>query len=117
VKQAIAEEITSRGLATKEDVRQVITDEITQRGLVTKDDIAQLREEIKEDTLNTLAEFYSGEIKPQFEQIERGFDRLETDVSYLKGEINGLKADLSDTASHGEFEGLRQRVDRLERMN
>jgi predicted nucleic acid-binding Zn-ribbon protein len=82
-------------------------------------------------TLEELAEFFSSEIKPEFEKIddrlnklEAGQSRLENNVArlevgqgHIREEIKELKADLSDTPSRREFEELKHRVDGLERTN
>ena len=73
-------------------------------GVTTQDDLDKLRDDINEDFLVTLAEFYSGEIKPDLTKFELA-------ISSLKGERDGLKEELSDTPSRREFNNLKKRVD------
>ena len=82
-------------------------------------------------TLEELAEFFRGEIKPEFDSInsrlnkleegqarlEAGIQRLEVKQDHLEERIDTLSADLSDTPNRKEFEDLKHRVDRLERAN
>lgn len=46
------------------------------------------------------------------DKVDRRLDTLEVGQSYLKDQINGLKADLSDTPSRRQFEKLKARVDK-----
>lgn len=82
-------------------------------------------------TLDELAEFFQSEIKPEFQKIhgelgivnnrldkleegqkmlERGQRELKTGLSFVKDEVRGLKAELSDTPSRREFEDLKNQV-------
>jgi archaellum component FlaC len=90
---------------------------LKEAGFVTKDDLVALREEIKEDTLNTLAQFYEGQIKPEIGEVRTEIQMVKNELSWVKDEIKGLKADMADTPTRREFEGLKQRVERLEQVN
>ncbi|MCZ6529042.1 MAG: hypothetical protein O6949_01750 [Chloroflexi bacterium] len=48
----------------------------------------------------------------RFDKVDRRLDTLEVGQSYLKDQIDGLKADLSDTPSRRQFEKLKARVDK-----
>ena len=52
------------------------------------------------------------EMKSSFEKVGQRFDKMEVGQSHLKDQVNGLKADLSDTPSRREFERLKSKVDR-----
>jgi predicted nucleic acid-binding Zn-ribbon protein len=91
----------------------------------------------KEDLLETLAEFYHGRLKPEFDdvrkemrdgfqavnrrfqevdnrfqEIDKRFDKVDSELSGIKDEIDGLKAELSDVPNKKEFNELKARVDR-----
>jgi len=104
--------LKAAGVATKDDVRQIVGEEIASRGFATTDDIH-----------NQLTEFFAGMIVPafenlrkemnaRFEQIDHRLGKLETGQAHLKDQIEGLKADLSDTPSRKEFNELKAQVDR-----
>ena len=48
----------------------------------------------------------------RFDKLDRRLDSLGVGQSYLKDQIDGLKADLSDTPSRREFQQLKSKVDR-----
>ena len=48
----------------------------------------------------------------RFDKVEGRLDVLEVGQGHLKDQINGLKADLSDTPSRREFQQLKSKVDR-----
>ena len=52
------------------------------------------------------------EMKSGFEKVGRRFDKMEVGQPHLKDQIDGLKADLSDTPSRREFQQLKSKVDR-----
>ena len=52
------------------------------------------------------------EMKAQFKKIDNRFNKIEVGQSHLKDQIDGLKADLSNTPSRREFQHLKSRVDR-----
>ena len=51
-------------------------------------------------------------VDKRFDKVDRRLDRLEVCQSYLKDQINGLKANLSDTPSRREFQELKTKVDK-----
>ena len=51
-------------------------------------------------------------IDKRFRGIDHSMNKLEVGQSHLKDQIDGLKADLSDTPSRREFERLKSKVDR-----
>lgn len=46
----------------------------------------------------------------RLDKVGRRLDTLEVGQSYLKDQINGLKADLSDTPSRRQFKKLKDRL-------
>ena len=52
------------------------------------------------------------EMKSRFEHVDHRLDNLVVGQSHLKDQINGLKANLSDTARRREFQELKSKVDR-----
>ncbi len=51
-------------------------------------------------------------VDKRFRSIEHNLKKLEVGQSHLKDQIDGLKADLSDTPSRRQFEKLKARVDK-----
>ena len=82
-------------------------------------------------TFELLTQFYADFLKPQFEKLnkkmDKGFDVLKkaiiknsddiqgltVEMSYIKDEISGLKADISDIPTKKEFNLLKRKVDTL----
>lgn len=52
------------------------------------------------------------EMNSRFDKVGGRLDTLDVGQSHLKDQINGLKADLSDTPSRREFQQLKSKVDR-----
>ena len=48
----------------------------------------------------------------RFDKVDRRLDTLEVGQPYLKDQITGLKADLSDTPSRRQYEKLKTKVDK-----
>ena len=48
----------------------------------------------------------------RFDKVDRRLDTLEVGQAHLKDQLNGLKADLTDTLTRRQFEKLKVRVDR-----
>jgi len=51
-------------------------------------------------------------VDKRFRGIDHSLNKLEVGQSHLKDQIDGLKADLSDTPSRREFQQLKSKVDR-----
>ena len=51
-------------------------------------------------------------VDKRFRGIDHSLKKLEVGQSHLKDQIDGLKADLSDTPSRREFQQLKSKVDR-----
>ena len=45
-------------------------------------------------------------------EMNRRFDKVETDITFIKRDIRDIKAELSDTPSRREFNELKTKVDR-----
>ena len=45
-------------------------------------------------------------------EMNSRFDKVDVEQAYLKDQVKGLKADLSDTPPRKQFEELKARVDR-----
>jgi predicted nuclease with TOPRIM domain len=52
------------------------------------------------------------EMNSRFDNVENRLRNIEVELSYVKDEVNGLKADFSTTPSRREFEELKVRVDK-----
>jgi len=48
----------------------------------------------------------------RFDKVDRRLDTLEVGQAHLKDQLNGSKADLTDTLTRRQFEKLKVRVDR-----
>ncbi len=99
---------------TTEDLARALKD------FPTKNDVKKI---VDDSIHHQLSEFHVGMIKPELKGLEKrlnsrldkvdaGINTLEVGQSYLKDQINGLKADLSDTPSRRQFEQLTARVDK-----
>jgi hypothetical protein len=53
------------------------------------------------------------EMNERFDKVENRLQSVETEVRFVKDEINGLKADLSTTPSRNEFEELKTKVNKV----
>ena len=62
--------------------------------------------------MNNIVEGLEGKMNTRFDRVENRLKTVEVELSYVKDEIKGLKADLSDTPSRREFEKLKTRVDK-----
>ena len=51
------------------------------------------------------------QVDKRLDNVEGRLDTLDVGQSYLKDQINGLEADLSDTPSRKEFQELKSKVD------
>lgn len=47
------------------------------------------------------------------EKIDNGVNTLSTEISFIKDDIKGFHAELSNTVSRKEFEELKERVDEI----
>ena len=83
-------------------------------------------------TFELLTQFYAEFLKPQFDRLNKKMDKgfavlkkaimknsddiqgLKVEMSYVKDEISGLKADISDTPSRKEFNQLKGKVETLQ---
>ena len=66
--------------------------------------------------MDRMAEGFRNQVNTRFENVDTRFDNLEAKIDLtrkeFKDEIDGLKADLSDTPSRREFQDLKARVDK-----
>ena len=62
--------------------------------------------------MDKLYEKFKGDMNTGFGNIENRLRSVEVELSHVKDEINGLKADLSNTPTRREFEELKVRVDK-----
>ena len=65
-----------------------------------------------EGLIGNLRRDLMGEIKTRFKKVEKRLNKLEVGQAKIKDQIDGLKADLSDTPSRREFQQLKARVDK-----
>jgi archaellum component FlaC len=54
-----------------------------------------------------------GEMNERFDKVDNRLQGVETEVRFVKDDINGLKADLSTTPSRREFEELKTKVNKV----
>ena len=84
----------------------------------------------KDDLLETLAEFYQGHIKPEFESLKQDMDKrfgvvdkrfnelnnkidmLGKELNWARQDVMGLTGELSKMVTMKEFNKLKGRVDR-----
>ncbi len=62
--------------------------------------------------MNNMVEGLEGKMNTRFDGVENRLRTVEVELSHVKDEINGLKADLSDTPSRQEFERVKSRLDK-----
>lgn len=99
VREIVGREISAREIATKDDVREIVGQGLSSGELATKDDLYEV-----------LAEFHRGEVQPELAKIRASIEEVRVSLSWVKDEVNGLKAELSDTPSRKEFENLKREV-------
>lgn len=58
-----------------------------------------------------------GEMKSGFERVNERLEKLEVGQMFLKDEVQGLKADLSNVPSRRQFEKLKSRVDKYRSLS
>lgn len=104
-KQDLAE--VFKDLPTKDDVRQIVGEEISSKGVATKEYVGE-----GIDAILAGVEKMFGEQDKRNEKKFATKEDLKREAGFLKDEINGLKADLSNTPSRREFEELKARVDK-----
>ena len=81
----------------------------TKNGFATKQDLKK--------AVDTILVGIDHMLREQDERMEKKFAtkedlaKLAVEVSFIKDEIKGLKADLSDTVSHKQFEELKTKVE------
>jgi archaellum component FlaC len=74
----------------------------------------EVLDEAVETILNGMNRLLAGSSQETNSRLDKMVDSLKsvkTELAHVKDEINGLKADLSDTPSRKEFENLKTRVD------
>jgi DNA-binding transcriptional MerR regulator len=85
------------GFPTKQDVEDIVHTQLTEfHAEMIKPEIEQLRMETT----------------TQFQKLDKRMTQLETHISHVRDDIQGLKAELSDTPSRAEFEELKRKVNR-----
>ena len=66
--------------------------------------------------MDGMVEGFRNEVNQHFEKVDNRFDNLGAKIDLtrkeFKDEIDGLKADLSDTPSRREYQELKARVDK-----
>ncbi len=65
-----------------------------------------------EALITSLRRDLMGEMKSRFTKVDNRLNKLEVGQAHLKDQIDGLKADLSDTPSRRQFEKLKARVEK-----
>ena len=81
----------------------------------------------KDDLLDILAEFYHERLRPDFEKVNKGLDKMagrlekvkkgltvvEVELRGIKDNLKGLTAEFLDMPSRREFKRLKQKVERF----
>jgi len=103
----LAQYLRGEGFVTKDDLGGALAREIKASGLATKKDIDDIFHE-------NISEFYVGKIVPEFDKL-RGemntrFDKVDTEITFIKRDISDIKADLSLTPSREEFTELKAKL-------
>ena len=66
-----------------------------------------------EGLITNLRRDLMGEMKSRFTKVDKRLNKLEVGQAKIKDQIDGLKADLSDTPSRREFQQLKARVNKF----
>jgi hypothetical protein len=94
--------------------------------IATRSDPQQMETRLKDHVHEQLAEFFAGRMQPEMgrligetktglrSEIQSVKQELKTEIGFVKDEIKGLKADLSDTPSRRELEEPKGWVDGLD---
>lgn len=93
---------------TKQDLVSVL------KNLPNKKEVKQI---VKDEVFNQLSEFHTNMIKPDINvlegkmgKLEIGLQEVKVEISFLKDEVKGLKADLSTTVSKKEFGQFKRKI-------
>ena len=97
-----------KDLPTKKDVRSIVSDEVHEQ---MSEFHAKMTMPALKDLENRL-QFRFTKVDKRFASIDKRLAKLEVGQAHIGDQINGLKADLSDTPSRREFEQLKARVDK-----
>ena len=57
------------------------------------------------------------EMNTRFDEVDNRLRKVEVELSFVKDEMNGLKADLSTTPSRREFQELKSKVEKHYTIN
>jgi hypothetical protein len=116
-REIISEEISRRGLATKEDVREIVGEEITARRIATKEDVKGSVFEAVDAVLNGMEDMNKQNQLEHKRLQDENKQAITTMEAHIRDDINGLKAELSDTPSRAEHNNLKERVTILEKRH
>ena len=105
------------GFATKDDLAGFATKKDLSK-FTTKDDLKELRQQIRDDQDEARAEFFQKMTIPAINEANSKLEtklteRIESVESNLKQEIDGLKAELSETPSRIDLEKIQKQVTTL----
>ena len=106
------------GFATKTDLDERLSGFATKKDIknfATKSDLQDLRKQINDDQVEARSEFFQKMTKPAIEDVASKtktelITKIENAESNLTQEIDGLKAELSETPSKSDFEKLQKQV-------
>jgi len=62
--------------------------------------------------MGKLVENLEIKMNSRFDGVETSLERLETDIHYVKSEIDGIKGDLASTPSRHEVEELKSKIEK-----
>ncbi len=85
--------------------------------VVTKDLLDDAVETILQGVESLVDEKVGGlksEVKAGFNQVNTRLEKLDNEIMWVKGDVKGIRSDLSDTVTRKEHNGLEGRVRKLE---
>lgn len=87
--------------------------------MTAKDSNAFVTNQILDEAVETiikgvdhLIKDFRDEVRISFNNVGKRFDKIENDSTWIRDDIKGTKADLSETVSRKEFSHLKEKVDK-----
>jgi hypothetical protein len=80
---------------------------------LTKSDLQNIKKAVGDELHEQLSNYHADMVKPEFDKINQRLDGHDNHYKWLKDDISGLKADLSDQVSNKEFSKLKSKVDQF----
>ncbi len=107
------------GFATVADVERIADQQFTSRNVATQEYFTKVVLDASEAIIKGQDAIYTklAEHDKRLNQIDMRLEKLEVGQSHINDELQGLKADLSDTPSRTEHNRLKERIIVLENRN